>query len=144
MRVIVLWHLFIIIPGYIGHFIDENILIHIIKWNVNGLFCWTFNNINDGISRSSQRVCNEIKRILNNNPTINKLSIIGCSLGGIYARYCLSILFDANNHNENDIESTTLSINGKPIQLMNYISLASPHCGLADKSQRYILIIDHN
>ena len=66
-------------------------------------------------------------------------------MGGIYARYCLSILFDHNHNEENDIQiqSSTLSINGKPIQLMNYISLASPHCGSDDKcNQMYCCCAD--
>lgn len=101
-------------------------MVRLIRCNSNGFCCYTFCNTNDGIQKGSQRVSNEIKSILRCNPSINKLSIIGCSLGGMYGRYCLTQLFDTNN-----LPNTT--INGRQIELINYISLATPHCGTVDR-----------
>eukprot|EP01084_Bolivina_argentea_P274115 467135_1 len=61
-------HLIVIIAGYVGHFerykgiqksfkqyfeahnknINENIIVHLIRCNGNGFFCYTFYNTNDG------------------------------------------------------------------------------------------------
>ncbi len=91
--------------------------------NFNGFFFWTIRKTNDGISRGGTRLCNEIKSVLNSNQSIDKLSIIGCSLGGMYSRYALNLLFDSININ---------TINGRNIELVNFITLASPHCGVVD------------
>ena len=101
-------------------------MVRLIRCNSNGFFCYTFCNTNDGIRKGSQRVSNEIKSILRSNPSIHKLSIIGCSLGGMYGRYCLTQLFDTDN-------LTNTTINGRKIELINYISLATPHCGTVDR-----------
>ena len=130
-------HLIVIIPGYLGHFIpckglldsfkqrfssQDDILVHVIRSNADGFFCYTFCKTNDGIHNGSTRIAQEITFILHENSSIHKLSIIGCSLGGVYAQYCLSLLCDSNK----------CIVNGKEIELMNLITLATPHRGVVD------------
>eukprot|EP01084_Bolivina_argentea_P131302 231782_1 len=137
-------HLIILVSGYGGHYIClrslqnsfknyfenknicdncDHIMVYNSRSNFNGFFFYTICKTNDGIRRGGTRLCNEIKSVLNENLSIDKLSIIGCSLGGIFSRYALNSLFDSININ---------TINGRSIELVNFITLASPHCGVAD------------
>eukprot|EP01083_Nonionella_stella_P303774 1052807_1 len=132
-------HLVVIVTGYLGHYIriiglqesfkryhnplNEDVMV-ILSRNVNtGFFFWTFWKSCDGIHKGGMRLCNEVKGILDANPSIDKISFIGCSLGGLWTRYCLKFLVDSE-----DIHT----INGRSVQFINYISLASPHCGARD------------
>ena len=111
----------------------DDIMVYVSNCNSNGLFCYSICKTNDGIEKGGLRVYNETVGLLLKYPTINKISFIGTSLGGIYSRYALSMLYDSDNNE--------LIKNIKPI---NYISVVSPHIGVdiyAKQSMRSLLHI---
>ena len=136
-------HLIIISSGHIGHYSrckgykdafeyyhktnpdinKDDIMVYLSRNNHNGFFFYTLYKTNDGINKGGIRLSDEIKDILIEYPSITKLSVIGCSLGGLYCRYALSLLFDSQNESY---------INGKKYDLMNFITLATPHQGVKD------------
>jgi hypothetical protein len=75
---------------------------------------WT---TSDGLVAGGQRLAADIERVLAANPQVSRLSMIPLSLGGLYARYALY----------------ELSSRGKleGIILENFVSIASPHLGVA-------------
>eukprot|EP00484_Ammonia_sp_Unknown_P031211 CAMPEP_0197035120 /NCGR_PEP_ID=MMETSP1384-20130603/12994_1 /TAXON_ID=29189 /ORGANISM="Ammonia sp." /LENGTH=275 /DNA_ID=CAMNT_0042465135 /DNA_START=339 /DNA_END=1166 /DNA_ORIENTATION=+ len=76
----------------------------------------------NGIKKGGTRTCNEIKSILKRYPSINKLSLIGSSLGGLYIREVTKQLYDAKNH-----------CLYHELEAANFITLASPHLGVVHK-----------
>lgn len=47
----------------------------------------------DGIDRGGERLADEIENLVSTMPNVKKFSIIGHSLGGCYARYCIGVLY---------------------------------------------------
>lgn len=132
-------HLIVIVGGYCGHYVrckgiydsfkqaniskQESIMIYLSNSNHGINFLHTLIKHNDGIDKGGKRLYTEIKHIICKNKSIHKISVLGCSLGGLYIRYCLKLLF--NN-------STEICIDNRIIKGMNYFSLASPHTGIND------------
>lgn len=147
-------HLIIVTKGYLGHYLrtkgiqdsfkhyiknklnrsndinekDEDVMVYLAKDFSNGFFFYTLYNDNDGIDNGGQRLYQEIKGIIKKNKSIDKISFFGCSLGGLYNRYCLKSFEIKNNKN--------LCIDDRIIKPMNFISLASPHIGVEDLTKK--------
>jgi len=47
----------------------------------------------DGIDAGGIRLADEIEEIANGLPYLKKISLIGHSLGGLYVRYCIGVLY---------------------------------------------------
>ena len=47
----------------------------------------------DGIDHGGERLADEIQDLATQMPRLQKLSLIGHSLGGLYCRYCIGVLF---------------------------------------------------
>eukprot|EP01083_Nonionella_stella_P008834 25566_1 len=103
----------------------QGIMVHLASSNTNGFFTHSFYGTNDGIHKGGQRLSDEIKSVLHANPSLDKISIIGSSLGGLYSRYCFKSLFDSQ-----------CTINGRRIKPINFITLASPHMGCSDWTEQ--------
>ncbi|TMW58482.1 hypothetical protein Poli38472_010041 [Pythium oligandrum] len=83
----------------------------------------------DGIDTGGQRLADEIQQVAERLPRLEKLSVIGHSLGGLYARYCLGVLYARGFFEK--------------IEPMNFITLASPHMGTR-RTQRSSLNMIYN
>jgi len=69
----------------------------------------------DGIDSGGERLAKEIEEFASKHPSIQEFSIIGHSLGGLYARYCIGLLYKQNFFEK--------------VKPLNFISLATPHMG---------------
>jgi len=98
----------------------EHLVIHLARCNSNDI---TFGlwKTNDGIDKGGMRLGKEIISVLKEYPTIEKISMVGASLGGLYIRYALKYLYNGTDH--------MFISNVKPI---NFITLAAPHLGIDD------------
>jgi pimeloyl-ACP methyl ester carboxylesterase len=47
----------------------------------------------DGIDCGAERLACEIVRVAETMPRLDKFSLVGHSMGGLYARYCLGVLY---------------------------------------------------
>lgn len=65
----------------------HGVYVHAARCNGSGLF-QTF----DGIDAGAERLADEIRQVAAQMPTLKKFSIVGHSLGGLYARYCVGVL----------------------------------------------------
>lgn len=52
----------------------------------------TFFQTYDGIDQGGERLADEIEALAKRMPQLCKLSLLGHSLGGLYARYCVGVL----------------------------------------------------
>eukprot|EP01103_Thecamoeba_quadrilineata_P006307 TRINITY_DN16029_c0_g1_i1.p1 TRINITY_DN16029_c0_g1~~TRINITY_DN16029_c0_g1_i1.p1 ORF type:complete len:383 (-),score=47.78 TRINITY_DN16029_c0_g1_i1:76-1197(-) len=94
-------HLLVLVHGFIGHYTQMNYLekrikqiykdeIYVLKSSCNST---SFFSTNDGIDVGGTRLDQEIREIVNKYPSLKDFSILGNSLGGLYARYCLGLIF---------------------------------------------------
>ncbi len=94
-------------------------------------------NTLDGIEAGGRRLASEINQLLNDlsqqtseMPTIISLSILGNSLGGLYARYALAhIDWTLSGHDERETVSTVASVAIIPNL---FVTTATPHLGIRD------------
>eukprot|EP00743_Colponemidia_sp_Colp-15_P002591 GILK01002807.1.p1 GENE.GILK01002807.1~~GILK01002807.1.p1 ORF type:complete len:430 (-),score=56.31 GILK01002807.1:273-1562(-) len=70
----------------------------------------------DGIDRGGERLFMEIDTVLTMLPSLNKISIIGHSLGGLYARFCIGRMYVCGLFSR--------------VVPYNFITLATPHLGV--------------
>eukprot|EP01084_Bolivina_argentea_P070331 127857_1 len=85
-----------------------------------------FYHTNAGIVHASTNLANEIYDIIIENPTIDKISFIGSSIGGNYIRYTSYLLHVNKSYNINNISFFNR------IQPKLLIALAAPHFGISD------------
>lgn len=78
--------------GYFKQVLDvsfpDKVLVHISTCNSKTRF-----STHDGIDAGGQRLAEEILQLVQTNPCLRHFSIIGHSLGGLYARYAVGVLF---------------------------------------------------
>lgn len=72
----------------------------------------------DGIVEGGTRLGEDIQRIATLHPSLEKISLVGFSLGGVYARYVSALLFDA--------ETGTLA----GLRPQTFVTVASPNLGV--------------
>ena len=72
----------------------------------------------DGVEQGAARLVQEVQDILKQYPSLEFISLIGSSLGGMYMRCLAGLLLDEN-------EKTLLGLKPK-----HFISMASPHVGV--------------
>jgi len=91
-----------------------NIIVYISKCNATTLFSPL--TTHDGIDAGGERLAKEVREVIQHNLSIDKISFIGISLGGLYVRYAIGLLLDL------------------PITFFNFITFATPHLGIRNHS----------
>lgn len=111
----------------------------------------------NGIDAAGQRLAEEIGIIAKRTPSLKRISILGHSLGGLFARYAIAILYAsgvgkppqtgyAPVDEESESPGAVKSGNGsqKPtiagLEPINFITLASPHLGVRGRQQLPFLL----
>lgn len=92
------------------HLDPHSTLIHISTAN-------EFTATYQGIDTCGHRLADEVKTIIATNPNLERISVLGHSMGGLILRYALGELY----------RSSDASIAG--LQASHFISLATPHLG---------------
>ncbi|KAK1928812.1 putative lipase [Phytophthora citrophthora] len=70
----------------------------------------------DGVDLGGERLADEIQQLAAKMPKLQKLSMVGHSLGGLYNRYCIALLLSRGFFDK--------------IEPMNFVTLATPHLGI--------------
>ncbi|KAJ1610159.1 hypothetical protein OIY81_1279 [Cryptosporidium canis] len=86
----------------------------------------------DGIENGALRMSKEIQQVIMKTSSLEKISFIGHSLGGLYNRAVLPLL--ANSINNKDVQSeNNIGLIGG-LKPMNFISIGTPHKGVLSDS----------
>ncbi|KAL7681190.1 putative alpha/Beta hydrolase [Plasmopara halstedii] len=93
------------------HFQTDELFLHATESNANGFF-----RTYDGVDQGGQRIADEIQQLAEKMPNLQKISMIGHSLGGLYNRFCIGLLLSRGFFDK--------------VEPMNFITLASPHLGI--------------
>ncbi|KAK8473972.1 hypothetical protein V6N13_143569 [Hibiscus sabdariffa] len=114
----------------------EDVIVHCSERNSSML---TF----DGVDVMGDRLAEEVKSVISRHPSVQKISFVGHSLGGLVARYAIARLFEQDLTQENSQTNGGCrtdqlgdswpegKLKGKiaGLEPMNFITLASPHLG---------------
>lgn len=81
----------------------------------------------------------QVRQIVQRTESLKKISFLAHSLGGLFARYAVAVLYTPNNLGDGDIDDT-LGRSMKHgviagLEPINFITLASPHLGVRGRKQ---------
>ncbi|KAG2768303.1 hypothetical protein PC129_g14907 [Phytophthora cactorum] len=92
-------------------FQNDELFLHAGESNATSFF-----QTYDGVDQGAQRLADEIQQLAAKMPKLQKLSMIGHSLGGLYNRYCIGLLLSRGFFDK--------------VEPMNFVTLATPHLGI--------------
>ncbi|XP_054801042.1 uncharacterized protein LOC129305127 isoform X6 [Prosopis cineraria] len=107
--------------------------------------CNTYSKTLVGIGEAGKQLADEVMQILGKTKSLRKISFLAHSLGGLFARSAIAVLYssdtcNADQPNKNCMEdsqrasfSTGEMIAG--LEPINFITLATPHLGVRGKRQ---------
>ncbi|KAL9255799.1 Lipid droplet phospholipase 1-like protein [Drosera capensis] len=100
----------------------------------------------DGIDASGRRLAEEVSQVVKKMESLKKISFLAHSLGGLFARHAVGILYSARNMNtyEGDdpskIDGFQHSGTIAGLEPINFITLATPHLGVRGRKQLPFLL----
>ncbi|ETK76881.1 hypothetical protein F441_17117 [Phytophthora nicotianae CJ01A1] len=94
-----------------AQFQNDELFLHASESNASGFF-----QTYDGVDQGAHRLADEIQQLAAKMPKLQKLSMIGHSLGGLYNRYCIGLLLSRGFFDQ--------------VEPMNFVTLATPHLGI--------------
>ncbi|MCL7035667.1 hypothetical protein MKW94_027026 [Papaver nudicaule] len=115
----------------------------------------TFTKTFHGIDGAGKRLADEVKQVVQKTESLTKISFLAHSLGGLFARYAIAVLYSsyANGNGMSDeftrfsrgsnIENATSALCRGTIaglEPINFITLATPHLGVRGKKQLPFLL----
>ncbi|KAG5060347.1 hypothetical protein JHK87_001376 [Glycine soja] len=126
--------------------LEKVYLYHLERISSSNTYTKTFIGI-DGVEK---RLANEVLQVVKKTKSLKRISFLAHSLRGLFARYAIVVLYSpdtysrdqpgdlANNMIENS-QGTSLSRGGMIVglELINFITLATPHLGVRGKKHIY-------
>ncbi|KAJ4975368.1 hypothetical protein NE237_000474 [Protea cynaroides] len=113
----------------------------------------TYTKTFTGIDGAGKRLADEVMQVVQRTESLKRISFLAHSLGGLFARYAISVLYSSNllvnyqpdladSRNENPENSACSSTQGTVAGLepINFITLATPHLGVRGRKQLPLLL----
>ncbi|KAK9936570.1 hypothetical protein M0R45_013405 [Rubus argutus] len=102
--------------------------------------CNTYTKTFAGIDGAGKRLADEIMQVVQKTDSLKKISFLAHSLGGLFARYAISVLYTPNDVPKFPLvnSQTKYSLRrGKiaGLEPINFVTLATPHLGVRGKRQ---------
>ncbi|PKA51650.1 hypothetical protein AXF42_Ash003017 [Apostasia shenzhenica] len=107
-----------------------------------------------GIDGAGRRLADEVLNVVKNTESLRKISFLAHSLGGLFARYAIGVLYSSNTPDASPDENLSNSENWSPdksqcsskfgkiagLEPINFITLATPHLGVRGRKQLPFLL----
>ncbi|XP_058750159.1 putative lipase YDR444W isoform X1 [Vicia villosa] len=113
----------------------------------------TYTKTFTGIDGAGKRLADEVLQVVRKTESLKRISFLAHSLGGLFARYAISVLYSRDTYNrdqpddlatntEGNSQSTSFSKGGMiaGLEPINFITLATPHLGVRGKRQLPFLL----
>ncbi|XP_054779304.1 uncharacterized protein LOC129287156 [Prosopis cineraria] len=126
--------------------LGKNFLIYVSSSN-------TYTKTFTGIDGAGKRLADEVMQVVEKTKTLKRISFLAHSLGGLFARYAIAVLYspDANNCDQHDdLENCKTESSQRKgfsrgrliagLEPINFITLATPHLGVRGKNQLPFLL----
>jgi hypothetical protein len=112
--------------------------IYAVEANVDDWYQFGMSKMMCGLEAAGDRAYDEIVKTLHDTPSVKEISFVGCSLGGILARYVVGKMIKrASTYKQSnkpepeaDAEHMIMIDDSRYITLNTYIALASPNLGM--------------
>ncbi|XP_058760013.1 putative lipase ROG1 [Vicia villosa] len=100
-----------------------------------------------GIDEAGKRLADEIMQVVKKTKSLKRISFLGHSLGGLFARYAIAVLYSPDTYNSGQpgdpanlvIENSQRTDFSRGmiagLEPVNFITLATPHLGVRGKKQ---------
>ncbi|KAL6198318.1 hypothetical protein ACLB2K_028110 [Fragaria x ananassa] len=107
--------------------------------------CNTYTKTFAGIDGAGKRLADEVMQVVQKTDSLKKISFLAHSLGGLFARYAISVLYRPNDIPDSALVNSkeTYSLRrGKiaGLEPINFVTLATPHLGVRGKKQLPFLL----
>lgn len=151
-------HLLVLVHGIMGSPSDWTYFEAELKKRLGKRFliyassCNTYTKTFTGIDGAGKRLAEEVMEIVRNTESLKKISFLAHSLGGLFSRYAISVLYMPNISSD-DSDFIASSSNTSPktscysntgliagLEPINFITLATPHLGVRGKKQLPFLL----
>ncbi|XP_024025639.1 uncharacterized protein LOC21389244 [Morus notabilis] len=113
----------------------------------------TYTKTFGGIEGAGKRLADEVMQVVQNTESLKRISFLAHSLGGLFARYAVAVLYSPNTLNSsksNDVANPTMpklqtAYSSKRgliagLEPINFITLATPHLGVRGRKQLPFLL----
>ncbi|KAL1829645.1 hypothetical protein ACET3Z_008057 [Daucus carota] len=115
--------------------------------------CNTYTKTFGGIDGAGRRLADEVLQIVKKTESLRKISFLAHSLGGLFARYAIAVLYTPDISSTDHSVDSPSSSNGNSktecsvgrgliagLKPINFITLATPHLGVRGKNQLPFLL----
>lgn len=114
-----------------------------------------------GIDVAGRRLAEEVQQVIRKTPSLKRISFLAHSLGGLFARYAISVLYRENSdtHVQSSEQDSKVEMSGNKsmeklkdqytkvpkatiagLEAINFVTLATPHLGVRGKKQLPFLL----
>uniref|UniRef100_A0A2P2KFC9 Uncharacterized protein MANES_17G055600 n=1 Tax=Rhizophora mucronata TaxID=61149 RepID=A0A2P2KFC9_RHIMU len=106
-----------------------------------------------GIDGAGKRLAEEVMRVVEKTDSLKKISFLAHSLGGLFARYAIAVLYSqnassisqSNNHVGSELPDLNVPCSSRQgtiagLEPVNFITLATPHLGVRGRKQLPFLL----
>ncbi|XP_065880145.1 putative lipase C4A8.10 isoform X2 [Euphorbia lathyris] len=113
----------------------------------------TFTKTFSGIDGAGKRLAEEVMQVVKKTKGLKKISFLAHSLGGLFARYAIAVLYSENassTSQSNDLADSSISSSEGPCSIrkgtiagldpVNFVTLATPHLGVRGRKQLPFLL----
>ncbi|KAG6557738.1 hypothetical protein Mapa_000504 [Marchantia paleacea] len=114
-------------------------------------------NTFNGIDTAGKRLAEEVGFVVKRTPSLKKISFLGHSLGGLFARYAISVLYkspsgavsltenqslveELERRGEKNVHDTRQKATIAGLEPLDFITLATPHLGVRGRQQLPFLL----
>ncbi|KAJ0977351.1 hypothetical protein J5N97_012825 [Dioscorea zingiberensis] len=112
----------------------------------------TYTKTFGGIDGAGRRLADEVLNVIQKTKSLRRISFLAHSLGGLFARYAIAILYSSKSSNV--LQHDAISSNGNfkksaqksntdtiaGLEPINFVTLATPHLGVRGKRQLPFLL----
>ncbi|XP_048447122.1 uncharacterized protein LOC103944240 isoform X2 [Pyrus x bretschneideri] len=107
--------------------------------------CNTYTKTFSGIDGAGKRLADEVMQLVQKTESLKKISFLAHSLGGLFARYAISVLYTLNDSASSTTANSQTAYSlrrGKiaGLEPINFVTLATPHLGVRGKKQLPFLL----
>lgn len=113
----------------------------------------TYTKTFTGIDGAGRRLANEVMQVVQKTESLKRISFLAHSLGGLFARYAIAVLYSSNSlsSGQPDLSSHRIGRTEKSVssskldaiaglEPINFITLATPHLGVRGRKQLPFLL----
>ncbi|XP_052179474.1 uncharacterized protein LOC127792881 isoform X2 [Diospyros lotus] len=114
--------------------------------------CNTYTKTFAGIDGAGKRLADEVMQVVKRTESLKKISFLAHSLGGLFARYAVAVLYSPDAFGSDHFHEVPASTNTNSktacssrqgviagLEPVNFITLATPHLGVRGKKQLPLL-----